>query len=544
MPQQLTYPGVYIEEVPSGVHTITGVSTSTTAFVGRALRGPVEEPIIITSFGDYERAFGGLAIDSTMSYAVNQYFLNGGSVAIIVRLFEQPAGQTILDRSRAKIKLANGTGSPLVLIAVDPGTWGNNLRAAVDHITSDDPNGRLFNLTLIEEIDGVVVRSEQHLNVTLYDSNSARYLPLVLEHHSNLMRAVTTGLPTVRPNAVASAAPVQNSDPALTDLGNDGAALTELNYNGVSFATLKRGIYALEKTDIFNILCVPPLKPIVDSAPADLSDPGDPQWNDDFSSTFWDAAAAFCARRRAVLLVNPALSWNSTAAVRNATSGVDAIASKHTNAAVYFPNIELPDPLRGNRISQFSPCGAVAGVMARTDAQRGVWKAPAGVEAGVIGTYRLAVKLSDGESGQLNPLGVNCLRTLPAYGHVVWGARTLRGADRLASEWKYLPVRRLAYYLEESLYRGTQWAVFEANDEPLWAQLRMNVGAFMHELYRQGAFQGLSPREAYFVKCDAETNPQGDINKGIVNVLIGFAPLKPAEFVVLKIQQIVAQPES
>jgi phage tail sheath protein FI len=151
------------------------------------------------------------------------------------------------------------------------------------------------------------------------------------------------------------------------------------------------------------------------------------------------------------------------------------------------------------------------------------------------------VQLGDGDIGQLNPLGVNCLRTAPGAGRVVWGARTLQGNDRLASEWKYIPVRRTALFIEESLYRGTQWVVFEPNDAPLWAQIRLNVGAFMNNLFRQGAFAGTTPREAYFVKCDAETTTQDDVNLGIVNIHVGFAPLKPAEFVVIRIQQMAGQ---
>jgi phage tail sheath protein FI len=151
------------------------------------------------------------------------------------------------------------------------------------------------------------------------------------------------------------------------------------------------------------------------------------------------------------------------------------------------------------------------------------------------------VPLTDGENGELNPLGVNCLRIRPAVGPVVWGARTLQGDDRLASEWKYIPVRRMALYLEESLYRGTQWVVFEPNDEPLWAQIRLNLGAFMQGLFRQGAFQGKTPREAYLVKCDKETTTQNDVNSGIVNIVVGFAPLKPAEFVIIQLQQLAGQ---
>lgn len=162
--------------------------------------------------------------------------------------------------------------------------------------------------------------------------------------------------------------------------------------------------------------------------------------------------------------------------------------------------------------------------MARTDSQRGVWKAPAGTDAALSGAQGLETVLNDAENGALNPLGINCLRSFPVTGQVVWGARTLRGADQLADEYKYIPVRRLALFIEESLYRGTQWVVFEPNDEPLWSQIRLNIGAFMQNLFRQGAFQGRTPREAYFVKCDKETTTQSDIDLGIVNIHVGFAP--------------------
>ncbi len=167
-----------------------------------------------------------------------------------------------------------------------------------------------------------------------------------------------------------------------------------------------------------------------------------------------------------------------------------------------------------------------------------MWKAPAGTEATVNGIVGFQDELSDAENGSLNPLAINCLRTLPTYGNVVWGARTLDGDNNRGSEWKYIPVRRMALFLEESLFRGTQWVVFEPNDEPLWAQIRLNINAFLQTLFRQGAFQGATPREAYFVKCDRTTTTQADINMGIVNIHVGFAPLKPAEFVVLRIQQI------
>jgi phage tail sheath protein FI len=254
----------------------------------------------------------------------------------------------------------------------------------------------------------------------------------------------------------------------------------------------------------------------------------------------------YCVDRRAMLIVDPPKAWaanKDTAAATAKTNlpNLNLTGPDSRNVALYFPRVLQSDPLRDGQTDVFAPCGVVAGIMARTDSQRGVWKAPAGLDATMAGVQGLQVVLSDGENGLLNPLGINCLRSFPVSGKVLWGARTMRGADQLADEYKYVPVRRTALYIEESLYRGTQWVVFEPNDEPLWAQIRLNVGAFMHGLFRQGAFQGQTPKDAYFVKCDKETTTQDDINKGIVNIVVGFAPLKPAEFVIIKLQQMAGQ---
>ena len=183
----------------------------------------------------------------------------------------------------------------------------------------------------------------------------------------------------------------------------------------------------------------------------------------------------------------------------------------------------------------------MAGIYSRMDGTRGVWKAPAGLEGTITGARALTVKLTDKESGVLNKKGVNALRTFEVYGSVAWGARTCQGNDEIGSEWKYVPVRRTALFLEETLYRSLKWVVFEPNDEPLWSQIRLNVGAFLNDQFRKGAFQGRSPRDAYFVKCDSDTTTQNDINLGIVNIVVGFAPLKPAEFVVIRLQQLAGQ---
>jgi uncharacterized protein len=250
----------------------------------------------------------------------------------------------------------------------------------------------------------------------------------------------------------------------------------------------------------------------------------------------WGPASVFCQQKRAFLLIDPPESWVDREAAASGMNPLRAGAVK-THSAVFFPKVRM---IEGTLTVDVSPAGAIAGVMARTDATRGVWKAPAGMDADIRAIVGLTQKLSDEENGVLNPRGVNTLRSFPS-GIVNWGARTLDGDDNFGSEWKYIPVRRIALYIEESLYRGTQWVVFEPNDEPLWAQIRLNVGAFMHSLFRQGAFQGKTPREAYFVRCDKDTTTQDDINRGIVNIVVGFAPLKPAEFVIIKLQQIAGQ---
>jgi len=209
-------------------------------------------------------------------------------------------------------------------------------------------------------------------------------------------------------------------------------------------------------------------------------------------------------------------------------------------SAVFYPDITVD---QNGLKRDIGPSGALAGLFARIDSTRGVWKAPAGTEADLRGIVGLESRLSDRENGILNPRAINTLRIFPS-GIVNWGARTNQGDDDTPHDYKYIPVRRTALFLEESLFRGTKWVVFEPNDEPLWAQIRLNVGAFMHNLFRQGAFQGTTPREAYLVKCDKETTTQTDINNGVVNILVGFAPLKPAEFVIIRIQQLAGQIET
>jgi phage tail sheath protein FI len=311
---------------------------------------------------------------------------------------------------------------------------------------------------------------------------------------------------------------LQRASAVTLQAGNEESFTTAEAYGiFIGSQANREGIYALDSVDLFNIMCLP-----------GVSDSG----------ILMDAET-YCRERRAFLIVDAPENASTPAEMRAVISGTDLPKSNH--AAVYYPWIRIADPLNGGRPRAAPPSGTVAGLYARTDGSRGVWKAPAGIEATLVGVQGTSYRLTDNENGTLNPLGVNCLRVFPVTGAVCWGARTIRGADQLADEYKYIPVRRLALFIEETLFRGTHWVVFEPNDEPLWAQIRLNIGAFMHDLFRQGAFQGTTPRDAYLVKCDSETTTQNDINQGIVNILVGFAPLKPAEFVIIRIQQLAGQ---
>lgn len=266
------------------------------------------------------------------------------------------------------------------------------------------------------------------------------------------------------------------------------------------------GFYALDLIDLFNLMIIPK----------------DAKLSEENYRSLWGPASIYCQNHRAFLIIDPPDSWSEAySKVTDAAKGIKKlrIGAVKENAAVYYPRIMF----RENSIMKtVGAAGAIAGLMSRTDSERGVWKAPAGVGADILGISDLDLKLTDPENGVLNKEGVNCLRIFPS-GIVCWGARTLAGADDFGSEWKYVPIRRLALFIEESLFRGTKWVVFEPNDEPLWAKIRLNVGAFMKRLFRQGAFQGSTPDKAFFVKCDADTTPQADRDLGIVNIEVGFA---------------------
>jgi phage tail sheath protein FI len=303
--------------------------------------------------------------------------------------------------------------------------------------------------------------------------------------------------------------------------GNDGNAPLVADYLGDPVT--QKGFHALDPVDIFNLMVIPADGQVSEADYLNVIGP----------------ASNYCAEHRAFLLIDGPASWSSNGRpkVVEDTTKIDNDVRKKVNkinSAVFYPRLIFND-LGLNK--PIGPAGAIAGLVARIDSSRGVWKAPAGTEADLRNINGIEVTLTDLENGVLNKLGVNCSRSFPT-GFVNWGARTMDGSDDFGSEWKYIPIRRLALFLEESLFRGTKWVVFEPNDEPLWAKIRLNLNAFMTSLFRQGAFQGSTPDKAFFVKCDGETTTQNDRNLGIVNIEVGFAPLKPAEFVIIKIQQI------
>jgi uncharacterized protein len=576
MATAVSYPGVYIQEIPSGVHTITGVATSIAAFVGRAARGPINEATTINSFGDFQTQFGGLWNSSVLGFAVNDFFANGGTQAIIVRLYHaDPGDPSAHPPVVGPATTQTLTIAPLDFIAISPGKWGVNLRVTVDqnNIPADvaaalglTPTD-LFNLTVVDTGPGGA--TEYYANLTV--KNSSRRVDNILANASNLLlysgtpnpaSAIVAGSDALGKleAALAAATLAQNnaiaanpSDPGIAALKtavtaantalqtalttattgiSDGLWLTTADFLPATGLADKTGLYALEQADLFNLLYIPPYH-----APTDTLD-----WD----TILISAAATYCEKRRAMLLVDAPKDWTSKtiAKTKFLSTNPDFVGTRSRNAALYFPRINEANTLQNNQLQTLGAGGAVAGLYAQTDAQRGVWKAPAGQQTTFSSISGLSLQLTDAENGELNPLGINCLRSFPGIGPVIWGARTLRGSDQFADDYKYIPVRRTALFIEESLYRGLQWAVFEPNADPLWAEIRLNAGSFMQTLFRQGAFQGTTAKDAFFVKCDGTTNPQAQIDLGIVTVVIGFAPLKPAEFVVIQIQQIAGQSSS
>jgi phage tail sheath protein FI len=662
MPEYL-HPGVYVQELPSAVKPIEGVSTSTAGFVGVADRGPVPgfpmpigeqpRPPLITSFAEFERVFGGFRADSYLAYAVQNFFDNGGRRAYVVRVVvtdDAPAGEATPDNTElAGVGLAdreNAAQSTLAVVARSPGAWANTLGIDVAPATRDP--GTRFKLIVRDQ--GAPVEAFDNLSMDRQDDdfadivvNSRSQYVLVAATVPNGVSAADarpaetsegnrlaledgdgTGVLDVSspvmmggPLSVTTARSPANGEPTfrLTVLRgsevletfdglsmNPGAGnFVERKINGRS-AYIRVGLPtgvtitdfdASRPTDGTEAFPDSPLPAAIPYPPDSGAAGGDPyeggagadgrlpgegdlhylgnaatgtglhafdgigdvsilaipgQGNDLVIS----GGMAYCRNRplqdaffvadlgtldpEDARTPGSVPDHNEPDDVRQFVTG---LSTPTDYGAIYYPWIRVADPLgRGrNPTIALPPSGFIAGLYARVDNSRGVFKAPAGTETGLAGALGLCADVHDADQDSLNPIGLNAIRRFPVYGIVAWGTRTLSPDPA----WRYIPVRRMAIYLRASIYRGIQWAVFEGNDEPLWAELRLNVRAFMMTQFRAGAFQGATPGDAFFVKCDASTTPQEQIDIGVVNILVGFAPLKPAEFVVLKLSQKVNQ---
>lgn len=525
MPIHTNYPGVYIEEIPSGSRPLGGVATSTAAFVDCFARGPVTDdthahPVQVSSFRDFERTFGGLHPKSEASYAILQFFANGGETAFVVRA-DDGGGAEAVFRTAVHIPPEYGMEpTNMTIAAKSQGDWGNALRACI--LTAAEGE---FDLEVREVAlrggQETVVATETFHGLSLGDGNAGNFAPRVVGEQSELVDLRYEG-PSVD-GAVPDGEWLPNtSTPEATHFQNLAGGRDALPPSAERLiGALENGLDHIAPS-IFNILCLPVTA----------------TYEEGEASQAIAAAMSYCERKRAFMIVDIPASVATVDQMEEWHRSHGGTAN-HT-AAVYYPRLEQPDPLRGYRPRNVGASGTLAGVYARTDANRGVWKAPAGIEA-VLEGVEIVSKVTDDENGRLNPLGINCLRTFPVYGNIAWGARTLAGADLLDSPWKYVNIRRLAYYIEVSLSQGLEWTVFESNDETLWRRIRTEVSAFCAGLYAGGALAGSTPDKAYFVTCDSTTTTPSDVADGIVNIVVGFAPLKPAEFVILQIAQTAGQ---
>jgi len=645
-----SYPGVYVEEVSSGVRPITAASTSTAAFIGEAEKGSLSEAVLIYNFTQFQNLYGGFLDNSRLAHAVYQFFNNGGSQCYIIRV-------SGTNTHTASIGLADRGATPqlsLTVSAVSPGDWGNRIELAVSDGIRDPANE--FNLKVYMEGETTPRESFENLSmvpgapnfaetatgnsksirITVNPANSndtagsslgagAPSLPLPagrtrlrvnvnndgyqeinlqdgvgadagqaadLSTAANIATAIqfvarqlARQRSTTDPQAFASFTASVSSGALLLSSGTTGVA-SSVSVAPASDAAadasnaLKLGRLVLGAKETLggavtrpanNSVAVPrylvgdhatPAAGVFAGSVVKGSD-GDPVTTDQpFVNSFGlldritDVSVLAVPGRGSNVLVGEGMNYcakrplsdcffigdlsEDDDAVGELQAFVNGISPKNSYGAVYAPWLLMLDPTgRSKEPVAVPPSGFVAGLYAKTDAQRGVWKAPAGTAAALAGATGLKINFTDVEQGNLNPdpYHVNLIRQFPAAGRIIWGARTITSD----AEWRYVPVRRTAIFLRVSIYNGIQWAVFEPNDEPLWSQLRLNINSFMMTLFRRGAFQGATPAQAFFVKCDGESTTQDDIDQGIVNVLVGFAPLKPAEFVVVKISQKAGQ---
>jgi len=493
-------PGVYVEEVEAGSRPIEGVGTAVAAFVGLAARGPANTPTLVTNWSQFTATFGDFLENSYLAHAVYGYFLNGGGAAYVVRVGSDGAMPT------ARAELPSGKEKDKVtyrVTALESGPAGNDL--TVDIQPSSETDESTFKLVVnragkpVETFDNVTTGKGKQNVVTVVKSQSKLIALEEVGSASNVERVPASG--TVSLAGGGTSVPVR---------------VTPDDYVGNSAD--RTGFAGLEAVDEVTMLSVPDLMAVYQQGIIDLEGVQAVQ-------LAMIAHAELMGDRVAILDAPPDLNAQQIKEWRVDKAGYD---SKY--ATLYWPWVKVFDPLSGQAI-HVPPSGHVAGIWARNDDTRGVHKAPANEV--IRGAISLELNLTKSEHDQLNPSGINCIRAFPGRGIRVWGARTLSSDPA----WRYLNVRRLFNFVEESIFEGTQWVVFEPNDIRLWGRVKRTINAFLMRVWRDGALFGATPDQAFFVKCDAENNPPETRDAGQLIVDIGIAPVKPAEFVVFRIAQ-------
>jgi phage tail sheath protein FI len=520
-----SYPGVYIQELPSLVHTITAAPTSVAVFVGYThpfLTREFGTAIQLFSFADYQANFGGFFSSpwqpDYVGQAVYQFFLNGGQACYVVGLqvtnYYAEEGSPAELTSEGTVVPANVTAGGITFTALQPvGVSGAGiaLQVAISNVSQTHSASDTADIVISY---GTTVETYRKVQIgALITALAASSL-------------VTVTLSSTPPTAF----PLTGS-PFSLGYGSAPPATAWTVINPVDFAPVFADYASLDKVPVFNLLATP-----------GITDPG-----------VTSEAVAYCERKRAFYIMDTpspqSTGWDVNAVVGDLSLGTELSPQPpvSVNAAVYYPWLMTTDPVTGAPATS-PPSGFVAGIYGQVDTSQGVWQSPAGIQTALLGTTGVtsAGIMTDPQQGILNASGVNCLRQFPAIGTVVFGARTTAGADANTAQqqWKYVAVRRMALFIEQSLYANLTWAVFEPNAAPLWSALTQEVTAFMLSLFRQGAFAGSTPSQAFLVQCDATTTTSQDVAGGRVNILVGFAPLVPAEFVVVQIAQLAGQAQS
>jgi uncharacterized protein len=543
MPITPTYPGIYVEELLSNSHTITAAPTSVTVFVGythpyKTAPTTFGQAIQIFSFSDYQRMFGGLySVDwlvDDVGQAVNEFFLNGGAVAYVVGL--QASFHDLLTKTASAVPAPTLTvpgataGTGIEFTGLEPVDGNTQLTVSITNVRASVSGSGTNDLADLIVTYGS--RTETYRRVTLNPAPApadagntlAKRLGTATAPVSSLVSVSIpsgdTGYPAAWPFALAPTplTATMPTDPFTT-------------YSPGDFAATFQADSPLDKVQIFNLLLTPGVwdLPVVSEA------------------------LAFAERKRAFMIMDPpadaGADYSSSPLPLIGDIMSDAVPGrtipKSQNGALYFPYLRSQDPQTGAPVT-IAPSGYVAGIYSAEDTRRGVWKAPAGLETIISDTSGVVPSgvMTDDRQGTLNPMGVNCLRGFPGIGTVVWGARTSVAANPAYQQYRYVSVRRMALFLEQSLYSSLGWVVFEPNDTPLWVSIRTTINNFMLGLFNQGAFAGSTPSQAFQVLCDATTTTPTDQANGTVNVVLAFAPLIPAEFVVLQVAQLAGQSSS